>query len=154
MDRLESEQFIKRSPVARYDVNDCVKSWGRRGILGGGLFGFALGAALVAIPHTDNILTFGAFGTLIVAMVEGAVIAGAFGACAAALYGRGLARGNAANVERALPTGRRPAQSGWRDGDIPSSDWPARWAFPTPAAAHRSTELFTPFDGSHRESHH
>ncbi len=140
MDRLEPEQIIRSNAVAYYDVSDCVKSWGRRGILGGGLFGFALGAALVAIPHADNILTFGAVGTLIVAAVEAAVIAGAFGACAAALYGKGTARGKAASADRVLPTGRRLVGSGWRDGDIPSPDWPARWAFPTPVAVRHSKE--------------
>jgi hypothetical protein len=153
MDRLQSDLIIERTPIAYYDVSDRVKSWGRRGIMGGGLFGFALGAVLVAIPHADNILTFGVVGTLIVAVVEGAVIAGAFAACAAALYSKGIVRGKAASVDRALPTGRRLAQPGWHDGDIPSPDWPARWAFPTSVAARRSTELFTPFDGDHRESH-
>jgi hypothetical protein len=151
MDRLESEQIIERTTIAYYDVSDRVKSWGRRGILGGGVLGFVLGAALVAIPHANNILTFGVVGTLIVAVVEVAVITGAFAACAAALYGNG---GKAISAGRALPTDRRIAQSGWREGDIPSSDWPTRWAFPTPVAARRSTVLFTPIHGAPRESHH
>jgi hypothetical protein len=140
MDNLESEQFIERNVVALYDVSDCIKSWGRRAILGGGFFGFALGAALVAIPHTENVLTFGVVGTLIVGVVEGAVIAGAFAAFAAALYGKGVLRGKAARLDRMWSIGRPPTQPGWRDGDIPLSDWPARWAFPTPVAAIRSRE--------------
>lgn len=140
MDRPESDQIIERTTIAYYDVSDCVRSWGRRGILGGGVFGFALGAALVAIPHADNILTFGVVGTLIVAVVEGAVIAGAFAACAAALYGKGLVPGMATSLHRPVPTGRRPAHSGWRDGDIPSSEWPTRWAFPQRVATRHATE--------------
>lgn len=136
MDKLESRQIIERNAVAYYDVSDRVRSWGRRGILGGGLFGFAFGMVFVAIPQTVNVLTFGVVGTLLVAAVEGAVIAGAFGACAAALYSKGVLRGRAA-----LPTGRRPSQPGWRDGDIPSSDWPARWAFPTSVTAPRRNDL-------------
>lgn len=139
MNKRESEQIIERNAVAYYDVSDCVKSWGRRGTIGGGLFGFALGVALVAIPHTDNILTFGVVGTLIVAVVEAAVIAGAFAACAAALYGKGV-RGNAVRSDQTFPIGRRLAPSGWREGDIPLSSWPARWAFPTPVPAYRSKE--------------
>ncbi len=128
MDKLQSEQFIERSAVAYYDVGDCLKSWGRRGIFWGGLFGFALGATLVAIPNTENVLSFGVAGTLIVAVVECAVIAGAFAAFAAALYGKGVLHGKDARLDR------RRQQPGWRDGDIPLSDWPARWAFPTPVA--------------------
>lgn len=158
MDGHESKLFIESKTVAYtvayYDVSNCVKSWGRRGILGGGLVGFVLGVALVAIPHSTNILTFGVAGTLIVAVVEGAVIAGAFGACAAALYSKGVIRIKATSIHRPLPSGRRPVQPGRQDGDVPSPDWPARWEFPTAARVHRTAERFTPLDGAHHESHH
>lgn len=74
---------------AFYDVSGTIKSWGRRGVLLGGTFGFMLGVALVAIPFTTDVLTFGIIGTLIVAAVEGAVIAGAFAVCIAAFCARG-----------------------------------------------------------------
>lgn len=135
MDSLKSEQVVDRKTIVLYDVSDCVKSWGRPGILGGGLFGFVLGAALVAIPNTANVLTFGVIGTLTVGMVEGAVIAGAFATCAAALYSKGTLRGK-------VPAARRPAQSGWRERGIPTLDWPARWAFPTPIASHHLKETY------------
>jgi len=119
--------------VAAYDVGDCVKSWGRRGILGGGVFGFALGVAFVAIPHTDNVLTFGVLGTLIVGVVEGAVVAGSFAACAAALYGKGVLRSSNTKIDRTLFPRRRLPEAGWREGGIPLSDWPTRWPHHDPA---------------------
>jgi hypothetical protein len=121
-------------------VGDCIKSWGRRGILAGSLVGFALAMAFVAAPHTTTILALGVVGTLIVGAVEGAVIAGAFGACAAALYGKGVLRGSAASLDRTLSCSRRAPAVGWRDGDIPASDWPTRWTYPVSAAAHHSNE--------------
>ena len=140
LDSLESDRIIERNAVAVYDVGDCIKSWGRRGILGGSLIGFALALAFVAAPDTTNILAFGVVGTLIVGAVEGAVIAGAFGACAAALYGKGVFRGSAASLDRTLSSGWRAPAVGWRDGDIPASDWPTRWTYPGSAAAHHSNQ--------------
>ena len=130
MNNSDAESIGERNVVAFHNVDGDVRSWGRRGIVGGGIFGFALGVGFVAIPFTSDVLTFGIAGTLIVAAVEGAVIAGAFGAFAAALYGRGAQRGTAAKIERARPSGRRVPMSGWRDGDIPLSDWPAAWTYP------------------------
>lgn len=120
------QKVFEHEAVALYDVSYRVKSWGRRGLLAGGTFGFTLGAAFVAVPLTSDVLTFGVIGTLIVAAVEGAVVAGAFGACAAALYGTGMRRGGSRNGDRALSSGRRAPRSGWRDGDIPLCDWPAK----------------------------
>jgi hypothetical protein len=107
MNSTESERSIERNAVALYDVGNCVKSWGRRGFLAGGIFGFALGVTFVAISFNSDVLTFGVVGTLIVAAVEGAVIAGAFGACTAALYGQGVIRDRAAGLDRMPPFGRQ-----------------------------------------------
>jgi len=116
---------------AIHDVGGCIKSWGRRGILSGAIFGFALAAVLVAIPLTTDTLTFGTIGTLIVGTIECAVIAGGFGVMAAALYGQGVLRHSTAGLERELVTGRKHAEDNWREGDVPLAGWPARWAFPS-----------------------
>jgi hypothetical protein len=142
MDRLDSKFLIESEAVVLHDVSDRVKSWGQRGILAGGLFGFAIGAVFVAIPQTANVLAFGVAGTLLVAAMEGAVIAGAFSACAAALYTKGAHRGRSAKLCRDMPLGRRRSNVGWQDGDIPLSNWPARWSYPTPQNPHpRTPEL-------------
>ena len=125
-----SHRFIEKDAIVVHDVGNCIRSWGRRGVLSGGLFGFVLAAILVAIPLTNDVLTFGTIGTLIVAAVECAVIAGAFGVLAAALYGQGVVRRNNTGLARTLVTGGPPAAGDWPDGDIPLSGWPARWAFP------------------------
>jgi hypothetical protein len=119
--------------VSVYDVGDCIKSWGQRGILSGAIFGFAFGAILVAIPLTTDVLTFGILGTLIVAVVECAAIAGGFGALAAALYGRGVRHDNATGLERKFAVQRRTADANWREEGDPLSAWPDRWVFPGPS---------------------
>lgn len=130
MDALVSPRSAEGNTTAIYDVGDCIKSWGRRGILSGGLVGFAFGAIFAAIPLTTDVLTFGTIGTLIVGAVECAVIAGAFGAFAAALYGKGLHHGSANLFEQRLAAGRRPEQVAWQEGVAPLSEWPTRWAYP------------------------
>ncbi len=82
-------RILEPRAFAFYDVSGCIKSWGRRGVLLGGIVGFALGVAFVAIPFTSDVLTFGVLGTLAVAAVEGAVIAGAFAVGIAAFCGKG-----------------------------------------------------------------
>jgi hypothetical protein len=141
MDNLEPERISERTAVTVYNVSGCVKSWGLRGIMAGSLIGFALGVAFVALPHTDSVLTFGVAGTLIVAMVEGAVFAGAFAAFAAALYGKGALRGRAAKSSQTPPTCRRIPEPGWREGDIPLSDWPASRPHPGSAVAQPLPEI-------------
>jgi hypothetical protein len=113
-----------------HDVGDCVKSWGRRGILWGGLFGFVLSAILVAVPFNSNVLTFGTIGTLLIGAVECAVIAGCFSATVAALNSRGVVRGNSAGSARTFSAGRLLPDANWREGCTPLSTWPDRWAFP------------------------
>jgi hypothetical protein len=133
MSKPVSQDGFEYKHNAFYDVSDCVKSWGRRGILWGGLFGLALGIVFVAIPHTDKVLTFGVIGTLIVGMVEGAVVAGAFGVCAAALYSKGVLGDNITQRERMPSAGRR-------DGDIPLSDWPTMLSHPGSTGEHSLLE--------------
>jgi len=149
MNNCELESPAGRSAVAFHDVDSVVRSWGRRGIFGGGLFGLALGISFVAIPFTSDVLTFGVAGTLIVATVESAVIAGAFGAFAAALYGRSVRHGTGpiAGLEQP-PAGRIP-KSGWRDGDVPLSDWPSACTYPgspTPSTVlERRSSILSPW---------
>ena len=125
--------FSVRNAVVVHDVGDSIKSWGKRGMISGGLFGFALAAVLVAIPLTTDVLTFGTVGTLIVGVVECAVIAGGFAAMAAALYGQGVSRNGSVGFERKIS-----ADATWPEAALPASDWPARWAFPGQPASQPS----------------
>jgi hypothetical protein len=141
MENSVAGSIIKQNTAAVYDTGGRVKTWGRRGILGGSLIGFALGVALVALSHTGNVLTFGVFGTLIVGVVEGAVIAGTFAACAAALYGKGVLRGSAAMLCRTPSARRPPAEAGRRERDLPLSDLPSKRSQPSSAAVQPSLEV-------------
>lgn len=95
--------------VAVYDVGGCIRSWGRRGILSGGLLGLALGALFVANPPAADVPAFGAIGTLIVCVIECATVGGGLGALLAALSGQGVRCGNATGLARTLTTDRPPA---------------------------------------------
>jgi hypothetical protein len=127
----------QRAPIAKgvhvTDVTACIKAWGRRGIAWGAGFGFALGTILVAIPLSTDILTFGVIGTMVVAAVECAVIAGGFAALAAALFGEGS--GSHGRTEPTSTARRRVAEASWRNGDVSVAEWPKRWpsAVPTPS---------------------
>lgn len=57
----------------------------RRGILQGAIFGLIFGSILVGLPLSADILTFGVFRTVIIAVIGCAIIAGGFAALAAAL---------------------------------------------------------------------
>jgi hypothetical protein len=80
--------FPENETVAVYDVDGFIRSWGRWGILSGGLLGVALGAIFISPPLNAD-TTFGIIGTLIVCGIECAVVAGGLATLAAMLYGRG-----------------------------------------------------------------
>ncbi len=124
--RLPMIQSPQRAPVVLHDVGRSARCWGRCGILYGGLFGFVLGAVLAAF--SNNTPTFGIVGTLIVASVECAAIAGAFGAFAAALRGTNTGRDRATGLDLARRSGRCAAAAVWRGGyigsDVPRPIWP------------------------------
>lgn len=122
-----SRRFAEKDGTAVHDVGECIRSWGMRGVLFGGLFGFAFAAILVAIPHATEVLTFGIIGTLIVGAVECAVVAGAFGAFAAALNGKGALRND-------TRMNRLPADANWRQDGIALTAWPERWSYPESSA--------------------
>ena len=105
--------FTEQDAVVVYDVDRCIRSWGRRGILSGGLFGVVLGAIFVASPLTADTLTFGTIGTLFVCAIECAVVAGAFGASIAAFKGQGIRRSDMTQLDwiRATSRGREDHQS-------------------------------------------
>ncbi len=105
-----------KDAVAVYDVGGCIRLWGRYGILFGGLLGFVLGAAFVANPLASDALTFGTIGTLVVCVIECAVVGGGFAALLAAINGPGVLRGHTMGFARTLATGRPPSYTPMSSG--------------------------------------
>ena len=130
--RRPSEKGTAIDASAFNDVGDCIKSWGMRGILSGGLFGFALGVVFVAVPLSTDVLSFGPIGTLLIGTVECAAVAGGFGALAAALYGKGRRLGDSVQLEPTHTANRLSEKSNRRDEEASTFEWPARWAYPGP----------------------
>ncbi|HEY0283178.1 MAG TPA: hypothetical protein VGC27_11215 [Rhizomicrobium sp.] len=133
---FDTRTFAKRNTIVVHDVGNCVKSWGLRGILLGGSFGFVAVAILVALPLTTEVLTFGTIGTLIVGTIECAVVGGGFGVLAAALFGQGVLRRKTTGLARTLATDHQSAGADWPEGRIPLSEWPVRWSFPGASVTH------------------
>jgi hypothetical protein len=138
MIRISSSQSAAGVPAvtAHNNVDGCIKSWCIRGMFVGALFGAAIGAVFVTYPLDTDILTFGIIGTLAVCAIECAVIAGAFGAFAAALYGGGSVPGTIASLSIPRAASRALENANWREEGASLSAWPDRWAYPTPLAAH------------------
>ena len=138
MIRISSSQSAARVPAVTVhnNVDGCIKSWCIRGMFVGALFGFAIGAVFVTYPLDTDMLTFGIIGTLAVCAIECAVIAGAFGAFAAALYGGNSVPANIAGLVSQRAAGRVLESQNWREEGALLSAWPDRWAYPTPLAAH------------------
>lgn len=135
MDRLSPQPIAPSRPCVMHNVGETVKLWGRRGLWGGAIAGFGLGAVFVSFPTTSAVLAFGALGTLVVATVECAVVAGVLGACAAALYGSGVTRGRGIRIDRVAPIGRRVRDQTWPEGDVPLPDFPRQMGISSPTAA-------------------
>ena len=134
MDKPAPQKIARTRPATVHDVGAAVKLWGRRGLLGGAIAGFGLGIAFVSLPTGPNVLAFGTIGTLIVVIVEGAVVAGALSACAAALYGSGVIHGLSVRLDRVPPLFRRARARTWHEADVPLPDFPIKLAHPIPSA--------------------
>jgi hypothetical protein len=107
------------------DGSTCVKSWGRFGAYWGALFGFTLGAILVTVRLSTDILTIGVVRTVMVAVIECAVIAGGFAALAAALFD--LRGAPSKPILRAEP---EVAATDIQNGAAPVAEWPDHAAYP------------------------
>jgi hypothetical protein len=131
---------FETTSYAIYDVGASVKAWGRRGIVWGGTAGFVLGVALVAIPFSSHVLSFGILGTLIVVTVEGAFVAGALSAFAALVYGKGVLQCESAGFDRSRSASRWATNAGEPMAWVSAPDWQMRRQIPGPAAAQFHSE--------------
>jgi hypothetical protein len=88
--------------VGYYNTGDRMKVWGKFGAFWGGFWGMLTGSALFVVPGIGPLMVFGPLVGWIIGALEGAVVAGGFGAIGAALYGLGIPKDSVLQYETAL----------------------------------------------------
>lgn len=88
--------------IGYYNTGDRVKVWGKFGAFWGGFWGLLTGSALFVVPGIGPLVVFGPLVGWIVGALEGAVVAGGFGAIGAALYSLGIPKDSVLQYETAL----------------------------------------------------
>lgn len=88
--------------VGYYNTGDRMKVWGKFGAFWGGFWGLLSGSALFVVPGIGPLMVFGPLVGWIVGALEGAVVAGGFGAIGAALFGLGIPKDSVLQYETAL----------------------------------------------------
>ena len=119
---ISHRRVAEKAAIAVYDVDGCIRFWGRRGMLLGGLIGSVLGAIFIANPFTAGVLTFGIAGTLIICAMECAAVAGGFAVLMAALHGHGVLRGSETGLTPTFAIGRTHVAADWRQEDVHLSE--------------------------------
>ena len=89
-----------------YNTGDRMKSWGKLGVLLGGIWGLFLGAAVFFIPGLGPIIVAGPAVASLVGALEGAALVGGFTALGAALYGMGIPKNSILRYETELKAGK------------------------------------------------
>ena len=89
-----------------YNVGDRMKAWGKAGAFWGALWGLLFGSAYFWIPGLGPLLVAGPLVKMIVAALEGAVIAGGLGVMVGALSGIGIPEDSILRYETALRADR------------------------------------------------
>ena len=88
--------------VGYYNTGDRMKVWGKFGAFWGGFWGLLTGSALFVIPGIGPLMVFGPLVGWIVGALEGAIVAGGFGAIGAALFSLGIPKDSVLQYETAL----------------------------------------------------
>ena len=99
---LGADYQTEEHVVGYYNTGDRMKVWGKFGAFWGGFWGLLTGSALFVIPGIGPLMVFGPLVGWIVGALEGAVVAGGFGAIGAALFGLGIPKDSVLQYETAL----------------------------------------------------
>ncbi len=88
--------------VGYYNIGDRMKYWGKLGAFWGGIWGWFVGAAFLAIPGIGPVLVAGPLVGWILGALEGAVVVGGMTAIGAGLFSIGIPKDSVLNYETAL----------------------------------------------------
>jgi len=88
--------------VGFYNAGDRVKFWGKRGAFWGGLWGWLFGGVFLFVPVVGHVVVLGYLATLVISIVEGAVVVGGLSALGAALYSSGIPKDSVIACESAV----------------------------------------------------
>lgn len=92
--------------IGYYNAGDRMKYWGKAGAFWGGIWGMLFGSAFFLVPGVGPLLVAGPLVNMIVAALQGAVVAGGLSAIGAGLYSLGIPRDSVLQYETALKTGK------------------------------------------------
>lgn len=92
----------EQHPVGFYTAGDRIKSWGGAGAFWGGLWGLLFAPAVFFFPGLGLVAMAGPFVSMLVGVLEGAVLVGGVSAIGAALIQLGVAKDQVVKYENAL----------------------------------------------------
>lgn len=92
----------EQHPVGFYTAGDRIKSWGGTGALWGGFWGLLFAPAVFFLPGLGLVAMAGPFVSLLVGVLEGAVLIGGVSAVGAALMQLGVSKDQVVKYENAL----------------------------------------------------
>ncbi len=92
----------EQHPVGFYTSGDRVKSWGKVGAFWGGFWGLLFAPAVFFLPGLGLVAMAGPFVSLLVGVLEGAVLIGGVSAIGAALIQIGVPKDQVVKYENAL----------------------------------------------------
>ena len=92
----------EQHPVGFYTVGDRIRTWGSAGALWGGFWGLLFAPAVFFLPGLGLVAMAGPFVSLLVGILEGAVLVGGVSAIGAALLQLGVSPDQVVKYENAL----------------------------------------------------
>jgi hypothetical protein len=92
----------EQQPVGFYTAGDRIKSWGRSGAFWGGVWGLLFAPAIFFLPGLGLVAMVGPFVSMLVGILEGAVLVGGASALGAALIQLGVPQDQVVKYENAL----------------------------------------------------
>ena len=85
-----------------YNVGDRMRFWGRYGAFWGGLWGLLFGGVFLTVPVLGPLVVLGHLATIVLSVIEGAVVVGGFSALGAAIASMAIPKDSIVKYETAI----------------------------------------------------